>query len=131
MSGDNSTNINNLITEMYTLFSSFKQRLENPDYIQLESTLQKLVENQNEVKKDVSELKKTLLNPYDGLIIQNNENNQHRKIMEEWLKNEYAKLVEEHKELQRWKTAVTRIGIGIFTASGGVISFLLTKYFGI
>jgi hypothetical protein len=120
--------INELIKEVYDLFSSFKEKLENPNYLQIESTLEQLIKSQEDMRESISELKKTLLNPYDGVVIENKRNTDYRIELEKWFK-EYDKLEDEHRELMRWKTMVTRTAIAIFTASGGVISFLLSKYF--
>ena len=35
-----------LIEELYGLFASFKQRMEDPNFIQVENTLSQLMENQ-------------------------------------------------------------------------------------
>mgnify|MGYP001551684659 CR=1 FL=1 len=120
--------VNELIKDLYELFSSFKEKLENPNYIQFESTLEQITKSQDEMRESISELKKTLLNPYDGVVIENKRNTEYRIELEEWFK-EYDKLEDEHRELMRWKTMVTRTAIAIFTASGGIISFLLSKYF--
>lgn len=116
-----------MILELYDLFSSFKRRIEDPNYIQIENTLEKLVENQNEMKEEIRGLKKQLLNPFDGVIVENKKNSEFREEQENW-KVERNKLIEEHKHLMRWKTSVVKFGIAILTASGAIISFFLTKY---
>lgn len=116
-----------MILELYDLFSSFKRRIEDPNYIQIENTLEKLVENQNEMKGEIRELKKQLLNPFDGVIVENKRNSEFRELQENW-KLEMDKIIEEHKSLLRWKNNVQKIGIAILTASGAVISFFLSKY---
>ena len=63
-----------LIEELLTLFSSFKTRIEDPNFVQIEVTLKQLVDNQNEMKDEIRELKKQLLNPYDGVVIESKKN---------------------------------------------------------
>lgn len=118
-----------MILELYDLFSSFKRRIEDPNYIQIENTLEKLVENQNEMKTEIRELKKQLLNPFDGVIVENKKNSEFREAQEAWSK-ERDELVEEHKSLVRWKSSVTKVLIAILTASGAIASFFLSKYLG-
>jgi hypothetical protein len=118
-----------MILELYDLFSSFKRRIEDPNYIQIENTLEKLVENQNEMKNEIRELKKQLLNPFDGVIVENKKNSEFRESQEEW-KQSIEKIIEEHKSLVRWKNNVGKVLIAILTASGAVFSFFLSKYIG-
>ena len=117
-----------MILELYDLFSSFKRRIEDPNYIQIENTLEKLVENQNEMKEEIRGLKKQLLNPFDGVIVENKKNSEFREEQEAW-KVERDKLIEEHKHLMRWKNGVVKVLIAILTASGAIVTFFLTKYF--
>ena len=65
-----------MILELYDLFSSFKRRIEDPNYIHIENTLEKLVDNQNEMKEEIRGLKKQLLNPFDGVIVENKKNSE-------------------------------------------------------
>ena len=117
-----------MILELYDLFSSFKRRIEDPNYIQIENTLEKLMENQNEMKDEIRGLKKQLLNPFDGVIVENKKNSEFRQEQEEW-KVERDKLIEEHKSLVRWKNGVVKVLIALLTASGAIVTFLMRKYF--
>jgi peptidoglycan hydrolase CwlO-like protein len=117
-----------MILELYDLFSSFKRRIEDPNYIQIENTLEKLVENQNEMKEEIRGLKKQLLNPFDGVIVENKKNTEFREEQEAW-KVERDKLIEEHKHLMRWKAGAVKVLIALLTASGAIVTFFLTKYY--
>ena len=117
-----------MILELYDLFSSFKRRIEDPNYIQIENTLEKLMENQNEMKEEIKGLKKQLLNPFDGVIVENKKNSEFRHEQEAWMV-ERDKLIEEHKSLVRWKNGVVKVLIALLGTSGAVITFLLRKYF--
>ena len=118
-----------MILELYDLFSSFKRRIEDPNYIQIENTLEKLVDNQNEMKNEIRELKKQLLNPFDGVIVENKKNSDFREAQLEW-KDSIDAIIEEHKSLVRWKNMVVKVLIAILTASGAIASFFLSKYIG-
>lgn len=126
MSQDRS--LQEMILELYDLFSSFKKRIEDPNYIQIENTLEKLVENQNEMKEEIRGLKKQLLNPFDGVIVENKKNTEFREEQEAW-KIERDKLIEEHKHLMRWKNGAVKVLIALLTASGAIVTFFLTKYY--
>jgi len=118
-----------MILELYDLFSTFKRRIEDPNYIQIENTLEKLVDNQNEMKEEIRGLKKQLLNPFNGVIVENKKNSEFRESHEEWLK-EFDKIIEEHKGVVRWKATIQKIIIAVLTASGAIGSFILSKYIG-
>ena len=118
-----------LVQELYEMFSSFKQRMEDPNYIQLENTLTQLVENQMEMKQEMKELKRQLLNPFDGVIVETRKNTEYvggLRAKEE----ELNKLMEEHKALVSWKSNMVKFGITSLTVIGGIITFLLNKYLG-
>ena len=117
-----------MILELYDLFSSFKRRIEDPNYIQIENTLGKLMENQNEMKEEIKGLKKQLLNPFDGVIVENKKNSEFRQEQEDWIV-ERDKLIEEHKSLVRWKNGVVKVLIALLGTSGAIVTFLLRKYF--
>lgn len=118
-----------IVNELYQMFSSFKQRMEDPNYIQLENTLNQLVENQMEMKMEMKELKRQLLNPFDGVIVETKKNKEYIAKLEE-KEDEWVEVLEEHRALVRWKGNVTRFGLGIIGAMGAVISFLLNKFLG-
>lgn len=119
-----------LIEELYGLFASFKQRMEDPNFIQVENTLTQLMENQMEMKTELRELKKQLLNPYDGVIVETRKNTDFR-LEQENAQKEYKALVEEHKALVRFKSNATKVGLAILTSAGAVIAFFLNKWLGL
>lgn len=118
-----------LVQELYEMFSSFKQRMEDPNYIQLENTLTQLVENQMEMKQEMKELKRQLLNPFDGVIVETRKNTEYIKGLRA-KEEELNKLMEEHKALVSWKSNMVKFGITSLTVIGGIITFLLNKYLG-
>lgn len=122
-------NAQEMILELYDLFSSFKRRIEDPNYIQIENTLEKLVENQNEMKFEIKELKKQLLNPFDGVIVENKKNSDFREAQTEW-RDSIDKIIEEHKELVRWKATITKVAIAFATSIGAIVTWVLSKYIG-
>lgn len=118
-----------LINEMYDMFSNFKKRMEDPDYVQLENMLNQLMKNQLEMKEEMRNIKLKLLNPYDGIVVESRKNTEWREDKEE-KEEEYDRLIEEHNALMRWKAMVQKVALGILTGLGGLITFLITKYFG-
>ena len=92
-----------LVRELLEAFTSLKAKMEDPNYVQLEASIKQIIENQSDMKEDVSELKKRLLNPYDGAIVEISKNTDFRKEQER-NQSAYDKLVDEHKALIQWKS---------------------------
>lgn len=124
MSNDKSNN--ELVRELLEAFSSLKAKMEDPNYIQLEASIKQVIGNQNDMKEDVSELKKRLLNPYDGAIVEISKNTEWRK-QQERDSRDFEKLVDEHKSLIQWKSTYTKIFWTLFTAAIGVIGYMVTN----
>lgn len=122
---ENKTN-QELVSELLLAFSSLKQKMEDPSYIGLENSINQLIENQQDMREDLSDLKKNLLNPYDGAIVEIRKNTEFRQIWERKQK-EFDKVSTEHAELLKWKSGFVKIFWTIFTTATGVIAFLITN----
>ena len=122
-----------LIDELYTLFSSFKNRIEDPNYIQIEHTLKQLVDNQDDMKHEIRELKRQLLNPYDGVVIESKKNTEfrlsHEKEVDDY-RSKFEELRDSHNALLSWKSNFVKVSLVVISAMGGLITFLLNKLFG-
>jgi len=116
-----------LVLDLLNAFNSFKQKLEDPNYVQMEAAIRQMMEGQKEMRQDISELKRQLLNPYDGVIVETRKNTDFRIDTEE-MKMENAKLIEEHKALMRWKANLQKVGVGILTSAGAIIAWVLSEF---
>jgi len=115
-----------IVSELLLAFSSLKQKMEDPSYIGLENSINQLIQNQNDMKADMSELKSRLLNPYDGAIVEIRKNTDFRQEWEK-KKTELDKLQEEHRDLIKWKSSFVKIFWTIFTTAVGVMAYMLTN----
>lgn len=115
-----------LVEGLYRAFDSFRRKMEDPSYIQLEASIKQLIDNQNEMKAEVRELKKQLLNPNDGIVVAVNKNTAFRHRFEED-EDQYTELIREHKELMKFKSGVTKIIWGLASGIGTIIIYYLTK----
>ncbi|MDA9263065.1 hypothetical protein OAC86_01100 [bacterium] len=122
---ENKTN-QELVSELLLAFSSLKQKMEDPSYIGLENSINQLIQNQQDMREDLSDLKKNLLNPYDGAIVEIRKNTEFRQIWERKQK-EFDRVSTEHTELLKWKSGFVKIFWTIFTTATGVIAFLITN----
>lgn len=124
MNGDKSNQ--EIVSELLLAFSSLKQKMEDPNYIGLENSINQLIQNQNDMKSDMSELKSRLLNPYDGAIVEIRKNTDFRQEWEK-KKTELDKLQEEHRDLIKWKSGFVKIFWTIFTTAVGIMAYMLTN----
>lgn len=115
-----------LVKELLEAFSSLKQKMEDPGYAALDNSISQLIQNQKDMREDLSELKKRLLNPYDGAIVEIRKNTDFRQDWEK-KQRELDKLQEEHRDLIKWKSGFVKVFWTLFTTATGVIAYLLTN----
>jgi len=115
-----------LIESLYKAFESFRRKMEDPSYIQIEGAIKQLMENQMSMKQDISDLKQKLLNPYDGLVVETRKNTEHR-LNAEREDGDFEKIVDEHRELMQWKANITKVFWAILTGLGGLLTFFITQ----
>lgn len=115
-----------LIRDLIQSFTNLKQKMEDPGYVHLDTAIQQLIKNQEDMKKDMSDLKSQLLNPYDGAIVEIRKNTEFRQEREK-NEREYDKLIAEHRDLVKWKSNFTKAFWVIFTTASGVIAYILTE----
>ena len=113
-----------ILKELVTAFSSLKQKMEDPNYIALSNDLRNLTQNQSDMKRDLKDLKKAMLNPFDGVIVNTNKNTEFRLDYEK-LQEERDKLSEDVNHLLKWKSMYIKVFWALFTAALGVITFLI------
>jgi hypothetical protein len=115
-----------LIRELIESFANLKQKMEDPNYIHLDTSIQQLIKNQEDMKKDMSDLKERLLSPYDGAIVEIRKNTEFRQEQEK-RERDYEKLLQEHNDLVKWKGNFVRAFWVLFTTASGVIAYILTN----
>mgnify|MGYP005676186135 CR=1 FL=1 len=92
MSSDKEKTNEQILKDLIQAFSSLKQKMEDPNYAALDSQMRNMLENQKDMKADVKDLKKRLLNPFDGVIVNTNKNTEFRI--------EFEKLQDERDQLE-------------------------------
>jgi len=115
-----------LIRELIESFANLKQKMEDPGYIHLDTSIQQLIKNQEDMKKDMSDLKERLLNPYDGAIVEIRKNTEFRQDQEK-KERDYEKLLQEHSDLVKWKSNFIKAFWVLFTTGTGAIAYILTN----
>ena len=89
--------------------------------------LKQMQRDLEDMKEDVSDLKYTLLNPDNGVIVNTNKNTEFRQAQE--AKTEYnASLIRDLEEIKTWKSGVTRALWIIFGIMAGIIIRMLMMH---
>ena len=79
-----------------------------------------MLKEMKDLKEDVSDLKFTLLNPEDGVIVKTNQNTAYRRKMELGDKDFITRMID-IQELKKWKDGVTKALWIIFGSLAGLI----------
>ena len=110
-----------ILTEIATM----KTKLPNGELKRMEESVRDLRDNYTTLKEDVSDIKYTLLNPEDGIIVRVNKNSDWRREREQ-KQIYYDKIVTEFEKMKDWKDAVTKALWIVFTALVGIIGYILS-----
>ena len=86
--------------------------------------LKQMQTDMSDLKEDVSEMKYTLLNPDNGVIVNTNKNTEHRQFLQQNQKEFESKLAE-IESIKSWKEGVTRALWIIF----GIIAAIIIRMF--
>jgi len=100
-----------ILDKVLVELSSIRRDMPNGELIQLQKDVSNL-------KEDLSDIKYTLLNPEDGVIVKINQNTQFRREMQAGEKD-YQTRILEFEQLKRWQSGVTKalwIAFGAITA---------------
>ena len=124
MSSEQEKTNEQILKDLIQAFSSLKQKMEDPNYAALDSQMRNMLENQKDMKADVKDLKRRLLNPFDGVIVNTNKNTEFREEYEK-LQGERDKLQDDVNQLIKWKSTYLKVFWALFTAALGIITFLI------
>jgi len=105
--------------------ATMKTKLPNGELKRMEEAIRDLRDNYTTLKEDVSDIKYTLLNPEDGIIVRVNKNSDWRREREEKQKY-YDRIVTEFEKMKDWKDGVTKALWIVFTALVGIIGWILS-----
>ena len=109
-----------LLETVISELGNIKKHMPNGELKQMQRDL-------NSMKEDVSDLKYTLLNPEDGVIVNTNKNTDFRRSMQANEK-EFQFQMSKIKEIEDWKSGVTRALWIIFGIMAGIIIRMLMMH---
>ena len=92
-----------IIDDLQTIKSS----LPNGEIKVLKTNIDEMRESQKAMKEDLSDIKKKLLDPNDGVIVKVNENTRFR-IQEENRYDDYMKMNVDVQDLKKWQSGINK-----------------------
>jgi len=92
--------------------------------------LKQMQKDLSELKEDMSDMKFTLLNPDDGVIVNTNKNTEHRVTLQSNQKD-FDTQMSKIKELEDWKSGVTRALWIIFGSLVAIVGRMLMMHQGL
>ena len=121
----------NLLENILSELGTMKKKLPNGELKRMEQNFQEMKDFQHELKEDFSDIKYTLLNPENGVIVRVNKNTAFRRDSET-TPEELLELKLELSKLQDWKSGVVKalwvLFIGLIGVLGWIFSEAMSKF---
>jgi hypothetical protein len=114
-----------ILEQILVEIATMKTKLPNGELKRMEESIRDLRDNYTTLKEDVSDIKYTLLNPEDGIIVRVNKNSEWRREREEKQKY-YDRIVTDFEKMKDWKDGVTKALWIVFTALIGIVGYILS-----
>lgn len=103
---------------------SMRAKLPNGELKVIQSSIDDLKHSQADIKSDVSEMKKRLLDPETGIVVRLNQNTKYIEDKQD-LEDYYEEIIDQHKELLSWKNSMTKAMWIVFTALVGILTKMM------
>jgi hypothetical protein len=126
MANEKDQAISKTMDQILLELQGMRAKLPNGEMKIMQRNLEDLGESQKEMKNDLSELKKKLLDPNDGVIVRVNENTKFR-IQEEDRFEDYMKINVDVQDLKKWQSGINKAMWIIF---GALIAIAVKVIFG-
>ena len=121
-----SQEVDSMMNDILDALDVIKSKLPNGELKVIQDRIENIEHAQGDMKEDLRNIRKQLLDPEDGIIVRVNKNTEFRKRKEEDARD-FAKILEEHRELISWKSSVTKLLWIIVTAIVGIAVGIVFK----
>ena len=112
--------IDDMMNSILESLEVIKTKLPNGELKIIQEKLIQLESAQDDMKDDLRTIRKQLLDPEDGIVVRVNKNTEFRRKKEQE-ERDYAKIIDEHKELMSWKDTISKLLWLIATAVVGLV----------
>lgn len=120
MSGTQDSKLEKILEEL----SSMKSKMPNGELKGIQTSIDELKHSQADIKSDVSEMKRRLLDPETGIVVRLNQNTQYIEDKKD-LEDYYEEIIDQHKELLSFKNTMTKAMWIVFTALIGILTKMM------
>lgn len=103
---------------------SMRSKMPNGELKILQTSVDELKNSQSDIKSDLSEMKRRLLDPETGIVVKLNQNTRYIEDKIE-MEDYYEKVMDQHKELLSFKNTVTRSMWIFLTALIGILTKMM------
>ena len=107
---------------------NIEEHMPNGEMVIIMNHIETIMEKQQKMYEDLSEMKKTLLNPDNGVVVRVNKNTEFREEQES-KERDFDKLFREHYQLMTFKSNITKFLWLILSSITASIVMLWTKIF--
>ena len=114
--------LENILDEL----SVMKTKLPNGELKRMESDITEIKNVYHDLKEDMSDIKYTLLNPENGVIVRVNKNTEHREGSE-GSNERILELETEIEKLQDWKSGVSKALWVLFSGIIGLLGWIVSE----
>lgn len=121
--------IDSMMNDILDALDVIKEKMPNGEIKAIQDKIESIESSQDDMKEDLRQIKKQLLDPEDGIVVRVNKNTEFRR-RKEASERDWTKILDQHKELLAWKAAASKALWILFTAVAGIITGLFFKVFG-
>lgn len=117
-----------LLQNLVDRLDTIEKHMPNGEMVVIVNHIETMMEKQEKMYQDLSEMKKTLLNPDNGVVVRVNKNTEFREEQED-KERDFDKLFREHYQLMTFKSNITKFLWLILSSITASIVMLWTKIF--
>lgn len=117
-----------LLQNLVDRLDTIEKHMPNGEMVVIMNHIETMMEKQEKMYQDLSEMKKTLLNPENGVVVRVNKNTEFREEQED-KERDFDKLFREHYQLMTFKSNITKFLWLILSSITASIVMLWTKIF--
>lgn len=112
--------VDEMMNSILDALEVIKTKLPNGELKIIQEKIIQMESAQDDMKDDLRTIRKQLLDPEDGIVVRVNKNTDFRRRKEQE-ERDYAKIIDEHKELMSWKETISKLLWIIATAVVGLV----------
>jgi hypothetical protein len=114
-----------LMKQILEEIAFLKSKMPNGEIATMQNNMEILKQNQSSMKEDLSDLKRKLLDPENGVIVKVNENTKFR-LSEEKKYDEYIQYMADVESIKKWQSGVNK---ALWLIFGSILAIALKILF--